>query len=272
MTNRSRLNGCVPVDYHVHCHISPDSQATMAAMCQSALDQGISEIVFTDHFDRACFDTYQPDKYFEELDAVRRAFGPQGLTVRAGVELGEMHRYADVVQPVLDAWPYDFVLCGVHWIADYCVHDMDYFRAHPPEETIPAYFAELASTARAGGFDVLSHADVFKRTAYDVYGRFDITEWEDLVRPVWQACIDNNIGIEINSSGLRKPVGQPHPSLEAVRWYREMGGERLTIGSDSHRPVHVGAGLDTALDIARAAGFTRLCSFEKRQLVRWIEI
>jgi histidinol-phosphatase (PHP family) len=51
-----------------------------------------------------------------------------------------------------------------------------------------------------------------------------------------------------------------------------MGGEILTIGSDGHRPDHVGFGLPTALDLARAAGFTRIASFERRKVARWVEI
>jgi histidinol-phosphatase (PHP family) len=113
---------------------------------------------------------------------------------------------------------------------------------------------------------------VFKRTAYTVYGHFDIGEWQDAVRPVWQACIETGIGIEINTAGLRWKVEQVHPALDALCWYHEMGGELLTIGSDSHRPKQVGFGLSQALDLARAAGFTRLCSYERRQVTRWITI
>jgi len=51
-----------------------------------------------------------------------------------------------------------------------------------------------------------------------------------------------------------------------------MGGERLTIGSDSHRPAHVGYGLPGALDLAREAGFSRVCRYENRQIVDWLAI
>jgi histidinol-phosphatase (PHP family) len=89
---------------------------------------------------------------------------------------------------------------------------------------------------------------------------------------VWQACIAEGIGIEINTAGLRLSVKETHPSLAALRWYREMGGELLTLGSDGHRPGHVGYGLAEALDLARAAGFERVCTYEQRQVARWIAI
>jgi len=266
----------IPQDYHTHTNVSCDSQATMAEMCRRALALGIREIAFTEHFDPMpgdiCHDFYNPADYFAKLAAAREEFEPQGLRLRAGVELGEHHRFPDVQRPVLDTWPYDFVLGSLHWVGADLVFEDRYFRAHPPREVAEAYFTELLALVRFGGFDVLSHADVLKRVAYEVYRAFDIADWEDLVRPVWQACIDRGIGIEINSKGLQLAVHEVHPGPASLRWYREMGGEILTIGSDAHRPDHLGYGLAAALDEARAAGFTRIACFERRQVAQWVEI
>lgn len=273
---RHSVNGTIPIDYHMHSNISCDSQATMTQMCQSALDQHITEIAFTEHFDVKPYPDgdyfYRPAAYFEKLDEARRAFEPKGLTIRAGIEVGEYHCFRDIIQPVLDAWPYDVVLGSLHWVGSNCMFDADYFEATDYRDAFRAYFVELETMVRGGGFDVLSHMDVFKRTAYSVYHRYDTTEWEDLIRPVWRACIEGGIAIEINTAGLRYSIAQPHPAPEALRWYRDMGGELLTIGSDGHRPQHVGFGLSVALDMARAAGFTRVCTYEQRQVARWITI
>lgn len=269
-------NGHVPHDYHMHSNVSCDSQATMAQMCRSALAAGIFEIAFTEHFDPkpedVCHDFYNPAVYFENLAAARQEFAPLGLTIRAGVELGEYHLYQDVQKPVLDAWPYDFVFGSLHWVGDENVFDEGYFRSHSLREIAEAYYTEMLRMVRFGGFNVLTHPDVIKRVASKVYQRFDIGDWEDLVRPVWQACIEQGIGIEINTSALRLPIHEVHPGPAALRWYREMGGEILTLGSDSHRPEIVGFGLAEALDLARAAGFTRLACFEQRKVARWIDI
>jgi hypothetical protein len=61
------------------------------------------------------------------------------------------------------------------------------------------------------------------------------------------------------------------PFASILRWYRELGGEIITIGSDAHTPEAVGADFETALEIAQAAGFTRLATFEERRIV-WLEI
>lgn len=273
---QSSVSTFAPLDYHMHSNASCDSRASMAEMCRSAMSRGIYEVAFTEHLDLhpddSCTRYYKPEVYFERLAAARHELAPHGMMIRAGIEIGEIHRWGDEIRPILEAWPYDVVLGSMHWVGDNSVFDAEFFRTHTEQETIEAYFIELEQMVRVGGFDVLSHPDVIKRVAYTVYGHFDITQWEDVVRPVWQACIDMGIGIEINTAGLRIEVNQAHPAIEALRWYREMGGELLTFGSDAHRPEHVGYGLASVMDIARQAGFDHVCSYEQHQVVRRITL
>ncbi len=60
-------------------------------------------------------------------------------------------------------------------------------------------------------------------------------------------------------------------TLPPVSWYRELGGEILTLGSDAHRTADIASNFDVALEMARAAGFTHLARFERRQ-VHWTRI
>jgi len=61
-------------------------------------------------------------------------------------------------------------------------------------------------------------------------------------------------------------LARPSPSPVVIQWYRELGGEILTFGSDGHRPAHMAYAFDQARDWALRAGFTRLASFERRQV------
>ena len=71
-----------------------------------------------------------------------------------------------------------------------------------------------------------------------------------------RALAEQGLTLEINTSGVRQPgCGITHPNLPIVRRFRELGGERITIGADAHRPADVGADLETAAAIAKEAGF-----------------
>jgi histidinol-phosphatase (PHP family) len=183
-----------------------------------------------------------------------------------------MHLYRSEVDAVLDAHPYDLVLGSLHWANGESIFERPYFQKRDPMTAARDYFTELAQMVDAGGFNIMSHMDVLKRMGFQVYNRFDITEYEEYVRPVFAACIRQGIAPEINTSALRMTVNQTHPTLEAIRWYREMGGELLSIGSDSHRPEHLGDSLDKAIGIAKEAGFTQLTKFAGRKMQEYVAI
>jgi histidinol-phosphatase (PHP family) len=118
---------------------------------------------------------------------------------------------------------------------------------------------------RTGEFHILSHLDVPVRTAFGIYGSYDPVPFEALIRPVLRNCIDRDIALEINAGTLRRSAAILTPSLPILEWYAEMGGLHLTLGSDAHRPEHVGAGLKDALAAARTAGLRHLTKFERLQ-------
>ncbi len=262
------------IDYHVHTDNSFDSKTPMEQMCARALKMGFSEIAFTDHFNNHLLDIdlgyYDPERFFADIEHCRDKF--PDLSIRAGIEVGEPHRWGEKIWPVVEHYPYDIVLGSLHWIGNSSVFDPNTFRSRNPEEAFNQYFAELLAMARHGGFDVLAHFDVAKCVGFEVYEEFDIRDYEDAARAVWQACINNQIALEINTRGLRCRVSQLHPPVEALRWYAEMGGERLTLGSDAHHPEGLGSHFDLARRGAIDAGLTRLCRFEHRAVVGWNDL
>jgi histidinol-phosphatase (PHP family) len=248
----------------------------MFDMCREAVRKGIPEIAFTEHFDRIpagmCFGKYDPKAYFNELEAARREFSPQGLTIRAGAEVGEMHLYRSEVNAVLNDYPYDVILGSLHWCRGESVFERSFFQNYDHREAARRYFEEMVEMIEGGGFNILSHIDVIKRRGFQVYGRFDILEYEEFVRPVLAACIKQGIAPEINTAGLRMPVNQAHPTIDVIRWYREMGGNLLSIGSDAHWTEQLGTGLDQAVNMAKEAGFTHLTRYVAREVSEAVEI
>jgi histidinol-phosphatase (PHP family) len=186
--------------------------------------------------------------------------------------MGEPHIFAREAAVVLSTGEFDFVLGSVHyavgmrhtWVPSYFEQSLD--------RAFEAYFHQVVGLAAEGDFDVLGHLDLVKRDARDFGLPYNGPErYADLIRTALRSVIQRGKGIELNTSPLRR--GQPDmcPSPQILRWYRELGGEILTLGSDAHKPGDVGASLGAALDIARSAGFKRLATFEKRQL-GWVKI
>jgi histidinol-phosphatase (PHP family) len=72
------------------------------------------------------------------------------------------------------------------------------------------------------------------------------------------ALVESGTALEVNASGLRDNTGETYPGPWVVRRFREMGGERVTVGSDAHLPQSFAFGLEEACEIVAAAGFDRL--------------
>lgn len=260
----------IPHDYHMHSHFSCDCQASMAEMCAAAVARGIAEIGFSEHYDLHageadnCRDSFRLEPWAAELERQRAAFAGR-LTVRAGIEIGEPHIFHAETRALLARYPFDYVLGSLHWVGPHSVFDMDYFRANTEADAFRLFYEELERLTAVGDFDILSHFDVPVRTSFAVYGRYAALEHVDALRPALRHCVERGLALDLNTSALRRRANTLTPGLDILRLYVEMGGERVTLGSDAHRPEQVGSHLETAMQIASEAGLRYLTHFEGRE-------
>ncbi len=257
----------IPHDYHIHSNFSCDCQATMAEMCQAAIERGALEIGFTDHYDlhpgENCRDWFRLEPWAVELEQTRLKFAGR-LIVRAGIEIGEPHIFQAETRAMLARHPFDYVLGSLHWVGDETVFDKSYFR-RPPQEAFGLYFEELERLTRLGKFDSLSHFDVPVRVGFSVYNYYDPKEHEAAIRPVLKNCVERGLALDINTKALSRPAQTLTPGLDILRWYVALGGERVTFGSDAHRPTRVGDGIPAAVAVAKEAGLKYVTQFELRE-------
>ena len=157
---------------------------------------------------------------------------------------------------VLAAHPYDFVLGSQHKLGD----EVDYYfydYTHVDVgEAMDRYFDATLELVKWGRFHSLAHLTYPFRYIPAEKRPADYSRWQDRIDAVFRALRDRDIALEINVSGLRNPlVNSAHPDLPLVRRFRELGGEKITVGADAHRPEDVGAHIRDGLLIAREAGF-----------------
>ena len=256
-----------PHDYHLHSNFSCDCRASLVEQCISAIQQGLPEIGIADHFDLhpgdECRGFFRPSEWAAEIDRARREFEGR-LIIRAGIELGEPHLYQAECQALLRSYPFDYTLGSLHWVGDEVVFDRKYFR-RPADEAYSLFFEELARMTRVGGFDVLSHFDVVVRVGKPLYGGYDPRRYEEAIRAVLKNCIERGIALDLNTQGLRNRCQLLTPGVEILTWYAEMGGERVTLGSDAHTPDDIAANFDLALDALHTVGLKYVTQFEKRE-------
>jgi histidinol-phosphatase (PHP family) len=257
-----------PHDYHLHSNFSCDCKVSIVEQCLSAIAKGLPEIGLTEHYDlhpgEECPNWFRVNEWAAELDRARQEFEGR-LIVRAGIELGEPHLYQTECQTMLQRYPFDYALGSLHWVGDQIIFDRHYFQQRSPNEAFGRFFEELERMTRVGGFDVLSHFDVVVRVGQPIYHGYDPRRYEAAIRAVLQNCIDHGIALDLNTQGLRNRCQLLTPGVEILTWYREMGGERITLGSDAHTPDAIAANFDAAIEAMQAAGLKYVTQFEKRE-------
>jgi histidinol-phosphatase (PHP family) len=140
---------------------------------------------------------------------------------------------------------------------------------HPiSENCLHIDFLEVNEMCRMDCFDVLGHLTYCLRYMKQRNGiEADISRFDDIIADSFRILAENGKGIEINTSGLRQGFGETFPNLKYVKLFRELGGEVLSIGSDSHTVEDIAKNFEDAADMAREVGFTRLCYFRERKPV-----
>lgn len=257
----------VPHDYHVHSDYSCDCHASLTQMARAATELGLPEVGFSEHFDLIpedpCHGFLRLDEWWSALRQCQRAFDGT-LSIRAGIEIGEPHRFPAEVQSLTQEYTWDYIIGSVHWVADKMVFESDYFD-QPVGDAYRSYFAELHRMIQVAEFDILAHLDIVKRYGFDHYGPFDPRLYEEEIRSVLRACANRNLALEVNTSTLRRSIRELSPTKTILTWFREEGGRWITLGSDAHAPGHVGFGLEQAILAIQEAGFAYLATYKDRE-------
>ncbi|MDR0857463.1 MAG: PHP domain-containing protein [Oscillospiraceae bacterium] len=243
-------------DQHVHSQFSYDSYALRSESSEAAARSGIAGLTFTEHYETCVPEQRAP--FFADS------------TARVGVELGSGQLNASATRDYLARYPFDIVLGSVHFDPD----GEDYYTYHPASvsehiENMRRYFEFHLSLIADGQFDVIAHLgyplrynNSFGLTMEQL--REDEAAGSALLA-VLKALIAGGKGLELNCSGGF------YPSLGILREYKALGGELITIGSDSHV---TGAGADRlklGAELLKEAGFTKYALYSGRK-PEWINL
>jgi histidinol-phosphatase (PHP family) len=254
----------VPLDAHLHTDLSPDSKVPMELYAAQAFERGIPEIALTDHLDfmpgAPAYDYADYPRRQRMIRELQERWAGK-VTIRFGVELTYESRYDSEIREHLRTHTYDYVLGTCHALPDgpYARERIASFASGKTlAEAIAPYFAEVLGAIRSGLFDTIGHLDMVKLWLNPWFKPADFAALPEAYEPLLAALVESGSALEVNSSGLRHRTGETYPGPWVVRRFRELGGQRVTTGSDSHLPNCFAFGLEEACEIVAAAGFDRL--------------
>ncbi len=138
--------------------------------------------------------------------------------------------------------------------------DSRYFSNGNADDIYNSYFDELEEMVKSADIDIVAHFDIPARTAIPILG-YEPVRYERKIRSILDIIIQRNLALDINAAGLRKASQNLMPDPVILKWYAEMNGQHVTLGSDAHRESEVGQHLDLALKAIRTAGLAQITQF-----------
>lgn len=265
-------------DYHVHSEFSDDSKYKMEDVVKDAINKGIDEICFTDHVDygvkvdrdegipviyRDGYAMYNVDheKYIRTLDLLRDKYKNR-IIIKKGYEFGVQQHTIDRYNKLFEKDTLDFVILSIHQVDNKEFWAGEFQKGRTQDEYNIKYYQEMLEVVKKfKNYSVLGHVDVIKR--YDNNGVYPFEKIHDMISEIFKIIIKDGKGIELNTSSKRYGLSETTPSEDILKLYKDLGGEIITIGSDSHKPDHLGAYIEESQKYIKSLGFKKIYTFNK---------
>lgn len=259
------------VDMHSHTIHSFDGHYPVDELIEVSIHRNLKAVAFTDHvemdfFREKGFDK-TADESFDDISRAKEKYKDK-IKVCVGAELGQPLYNVQESEELISSKDYDFIIGSVHNLRgkdDFAVLDYEN-NSFDIDALLKEYFYEEKLLAQWAKFDTFAHLTYPLRYIQGEYKiNVDMTKYQKDIDEIFSLLIQNDKPLEINTSGLRQPIGLTLPDVSYIKRFKQLGGKYVTVGSDSHYTEHMGAGIPRGLEIAKECGFDSVLIFEKRK-------
>lgn len=265
-------------DYHVHSYFSDDSDYEMEKLIIDAISMGLEEICITDHVDfgvkgdwRDLKENEVPDKnavmnvnfdkFFTEIEHLSVKYNNQ-IKVKIGMEFGIQMHTIPQFQELYDSYPFDFIILSIHQINNKEFWLYRYQQSKTDEQIYDGYYEELLNLVKTyKDYSILGHMDLIRRYVDKEVDMFEHNK--DIIEEILIQVIQDNKGIELNTSSKRYGINGLTPSIEILKLYHKLGGKIITVGSDSHNKEQLAFEIKEGMQILKDIGFEYICTFDQ---------
>jgi histidinol-phosphatase (PHP family) len=264
----------IQTDYHMHTKRCGHAHGEVADYIAQAKRKGLAEIGFSDHLP---FVTHRDAQYTMDMselpsyhhDIEEAAARHKDLVIKVGIEADYMEGQTEKIKALVESYSYDFVIGSVHFIKKWAFDDpreKAKWNNADVDMVYSRYYDLLQQSAKSGIYDIMGHCDLVKK-----FGHRPLKDFTDEVEKTARVFKENGVCLEINTSGLRKPVKEIYPQRDLLKIYHKHGVP-IVFGSDAHASDHVGADFDKARDLALSVGYDEYQIFSKRKIVKSIPL
>lgn len=257
------------IDFHIHPSYSMDSVASVEGMAQEAMKKGLSAICFTTHIDlnpfRNCLDDYivvdgvmqrlNPNAIERYIDDVRITAErhEKEIDILCGFEFSYGKHFEDKIASFLGRYKPDFYLGAIHCLENIGITAGDeapgYLRSYSARRCAAQFVQATRDLVESGLFKTIAHIDGIKKYARAFYGNEIDKYLEEFFPPVFERISALDIGLEINTSALRRGHPDLYPSKNILKIAKKYSVKINSVGSDAHTEKQVGYEIELAMGL-----------------------
>lgn len=256
-------------DQHLHSSFSADSEADLLKYYQTAKRNNCKYFITTEHVDLdISMDGLDWLADFEclskKLKMIEENDGPKTLL---GIEMGYRKDKLDRLTKLLNSYEFDLVNLSIHDGGP--ILKMDYyfrdgFIKYGYKKTITTYYEQmLEAVSTFDNFNVLSHINYGFKTLRYIQKDYDFFEDKDIIEKILKVLIFKGKALEVNTK-VCSAFDDSH-LIELLKFYKSLGGSKLTLSSDGHDNDHYLHMFDYYKQIIKDCGFDYLCYYVKRE-------
>lgn len=258
-------------DFHNHTSFSGDCDYSMETMIKHAIKHNFKMLCFTDHYDYdypktsdLTFDLDFPS-YYNKFMELKEKYS-NSIELLFGIEIGLQPHIYNTILDTISKYSFDFIIASSHVVDGLDPYWGEYYQGKSKEQAYSRYLETiLYNVNHFDNYNVYGHIDYIIRYGHYKDKKMYYNDYSDIIDAILKKIIDTGHGIELNTSGYRQKFNEPHPNIDIIKRYRELGGEIITIGSDAHYPEHLGYAFDTAYEVLSNCGFKYFTVFKNRE-------
>jgi histidinol-phosphatase (PHP family) len=268
---------------HTHTDFC-DGQDDIETLCRRAYTQGFVSLGFSSHAPLhkktgLVSDWHIPagrlQEYLDGVLAARRRWEGK-LPVYLGLEVDYIKGMIGPADREFQSLGLDYLIGSVHYVIppdgsepftvdgpleEFKQNIRDHFGGDG-EGVMETYWDAVDDMIRAGGFDLLGHADLIKKNNRgDAFFSRKSEAYRRRLEQTARLAARPDLVVELNTGGLiRGSTDEVYPELRFLRVLKERNAP-LTVTADAHQAEHLGGYYGEGRKILREAGYTQAVLF-----------
>lgn len=230
----------------MHTDFSTDSTMKIDEAVKKAKETNLG-IIITEHMDinfpREGEFIFDVDEYLNKFSKYRNS------KVLLGIELGMRMDAVKQNAEIENNFDFDYVLGSIHFVDNVDIFDPEMYENKDKKIVYENYFKNMINCLKYHKYiDTLAHIDYICRYAAYEDKEIYYEDYREYINAVLNFIIDNDICLEINTRRLNSKSAAIN-LIPIYKRYKELGGEYVTFGSDSHNTASIGMNFTKAEEI-----------------------